>query len=622
MSFFDELKRRNVIKVGIAYAVVAWLAMQFTDIILNNVQAPGWVFHVILLLLLIGFPIALIFAWAFELTADGIKKESEVDRSQSIRKETGRKLNVAIIGILAIVAVYFFWESRFDREPVDATTNAISSEAPDPEPITVEVDAIDKSVAVLPFVNMSSDPEQEYFSDGITEEIINALVKIPNLSVPARTSVFGFKGHQGDVRQIGQQLNVAYILEGSIRSQANQVRITAQLIKVDDGFHLWSETYDRQLDNIFAVQEEIAAAISQVLIGALDVGVATVPNKTVNMKAYDTYLNGKALLRERKLEAIGELERATQLDPDFAPAWASLALAYQIRGYYVSSGVEFQEKAKETARHALAMDPDNVDALDALASALRDTWHWAEAEEFFDKAVAIDPQSSELLEDIAEFLCGVGRARECLEVARRGYELDPNFAPIRRNYATALAMNGFDEDSIDIYRRIMQDMLGQLPTENGTTSQLGEGLLLSMFIGDIEMAVEILEEFEPGETFLPVQAAALKLLQGNQNNHDLDKLKAIPYTNYMSSDWYNWSLEGFMLAYAGESDYIIDAAIDLTTRDQWGHLFGAWLPSWKSARKNSRFQELLEKYKLPEYWDEAGWPDFCRRIDTNRIECD
>jgi TolB-like protein len=469
---------------------------------------------------------------------------------------------------------------------------------------------------------MSSDPEQEYFSDGITEEIINALVKIPGLSVPARTSVFGFKGHQGDVRQIGQDLNVAYILEGSIRSQANQVRITAQLIKVDDGFHLWSETYDRQLDNIFVVQEEIASAIAQVLMGALDVNVATVPNRTINMEAYDTYLNGRTLLRERQPNAIEVLERATQLDPSFVPAWAALALAYQIHGYYVPSGVELQEKAIQTAQHALSLDPRNVDAIDALASAKRDTGHLAEAEKLFDTALAIDPQSSELLEDYAEFLCSVGRARECLEVAERGYALDPNFLPLARHYVSALEMTGQVQMTLDAYQQLAPSWGSLFPSDNGLASEIGIVTQRVLFAGDVQAATQMMQNYEPGNAFVPVKAASLKVLTGTSNIEDMDKLKAIDVTIYPSVDWFYESIEAHMLAYAGESEYLIDALLTLRRRDQWGSAFSPWMPAWKSVRADPRFQEVLELYQLPAYWDVAGWPDFCRRVDAKRIECE
>jgi len=216
MSFFNELKRRNVFRVGIAYLIGAWLLLQISDVVLNNIAAPGWVFKVIMLIVGIGLPIALFFAWAFELTPDGVKRESEVDRSQSNRQQSGRKLDRGIIVVLVLALGYFVWESRFSEpgsEPfsqeADVPSTMIGTEKRDLTPAVASL-AETHSVAVLPFINMSSDPEQEYFSDGITEEIINALVKIPGLSVPARTSVFGFKGQQSDVREIGTQLGVAH----------------------------------------------------------------------------------------------------------------------------------------------------------------------------------------------------------------------------------------------------------------------------------------------------------------------------------------------------------------------------------------------------------------------------
>ena len=623
MSFFAELKRRNVFRVGVAYLIGAWLLAQIADLLIDNIGAPDWVMKSLFVALALGFFLALFFAWAFELTADGIKKEKDVDRSQSIRKETGQKINYGIIGILALVAVYFFWESRFNREALPESTETTQAASPETtvEPAKTDTQVVaEKSVAVLPFVNMSSDPEQEYFSDGITEEIINSLVKIPGLSVPARTSVFGFKGHHGDVREIGQQLNVAYILEGSIRSQAKQVRITAQLIKVDDGFHLWSETFDRQLDNIFVVQEEIAGAIAEVLVGELGAGINTVPNKTVNMKAYDTYLNGRALLRDRQPNVIEVLEQATQLDPSFVPAWAALALAYQIHGYYVPGGIDLQEKAMRTAQHALSMDPQNVDAIDALASAKRDTWQWAEAEKLFDTALAIDPQSSELLEDYAEFLCAVGRHQECLEVSERGYALDPNLIPLARHYVSALEFTGHFQETLDAYRQVEPNWDSRLPTDDGRASKIGIDTQRVLFAGDVKAALEIMQGFEPSETFIPIKAASLRVLTGTSGNQDLDKLKAINVTNYPSVDWYIESIEAYMLAYAGDSEHLIDATLEITKRARWGTLNFAWFPIWKNVRSNPRFQEVLELYKLPEYWDQAGWPEMCQRVDEG-IRC-
>jgi len=618
MSLFAELKRRNVIRVGIAYVVFAWLIMQFSDVVLNNIEAPNWIFQVIMLLLAIGFPLVLIIAWAFELTPDGIKKEKDVDRSQSIRAETGRKLNYFTIGVLALVAVYFFWESRFDN--AGSTSSEVGQQATPATAVqteTAKVPETDKnSIAILPFVNMSSDPEQEYFSDGITEEIINAVVKIPGLSVPARTSVFGFKGHQGDVRQIGQELNVAYILEGSIRSQANQVRITAQLIKVDDGFHLWSETFDRQLDNIFVVQEEIAQAIAKVLVGELDIGVATVPNRTVNMEAYDTYLNGRALLRERQPGMIEELERATQLDPDFIPAWAALAQAYQVRGYYAPSGVDLQLKARETAQYVLKIDPKNVDALDALASAERSMFNWAEAEKHFKFAQSLDPESSELLEDYAEFFCGSGRMPECVDLIEHGHALDPKFYPFATFHVTGLIFKGKHQEALAV-RNQEQRGRGHSWSEDDLQIQSETNLDIYLDMGDTASAIHDLEQVRPVTALV---TASIDVLKDPSNKEAMAQLKSTDTSTHPNAFWFALALDGVIPAYLGEAEYVIDKILEIDGRAQWGDAAYLWDRIWRHVRAHPRFGEVLALYKLPEYWDAAGWPEFCQRTDEG-ITC-
>jgi len=249
---FNELKRRNVIRVAIAYLAVAWLILQAADIVLDNIAAPVWLMQALMFFMVVGFPIAIIFAWAFEMTPEGIKKEAEVDRSASIVQDTGKKLNRVIIGVLA-AAVVFLMVDKFvlDDQP---TVNG----------------ATEKSVAVLPFVAMSRGPDDEYFADGLTEEILNSLTRLPELLVTARTSAFHFKGQDLPIPEIAATLGVAHIVEGSVRREGQRLRITAQLIRAADGFHLWSENYDRDNENSFDVQTDIAEKIAIVLGVVLD----------------------------------------------------------------------------------------------------------------------------------------------------------------------------------------------------------------------------------------------------------------------------------------------------------------------------------------------------------------
>ena len=235
MSFIDELKRRNVFRVGVAYVIVAWLLLQVADVILDNIEAPAWVFQAILLLLIIGFPVTIIFAWAFELTPEGFKKEKDIERSESVTPVTGRKLDFVIIGLLTAALGYLAYDKFLASPP--ASQDSI------------------QSIAVLPFVDMSPDGDQEYFGDGIAVELLNELTRLDGLRVAGRTSSFSFKGTNENLKGIAEALDVATILEGSIRKDGDRVRIKAQLINIADGENLWSETYDRKLTDIFVIQE-------------------------------------------------------------------------------------------------------------------------------------------------------------------------------------------------------------------------------------------------------------------------------------------------------------------------------------------------------------------------------
>ncbi len=322
MSFFHELKRRNVFKVAIAYAIAAWILIEITATTFPILKLPDWSVTLVTVLVLVAFPLTLIFAWAFELTPAGLKKEKDVDRSESITHVTGRKLDFAIIGAMAI-AILFLLTDKF-----------IFSDSP--ETSGGEIIATGQSIAVLPFVNISSDKEQEYFSDGITEEILNALASVKELKVAGRTSSFAFKGQNQDIRHIGDLLGVEHILEGSVRKSGTTVRITAQLVQVEDGFHLWSDTYDRELIDVFAIQDEIATEIlKQLKARLLDEKPPMIESQRTDPEVYDLYLLAKQRLysRTRKtIESAAELlDQAIAKDPDYAPAYAQRGIATLLR---------------------------------------------------------------------------------------------------------------------------------------------------------------------------------------------------------------------------------------------------------------------------------------------------
>lgn len=262
-GLFEELKRRNVVRVGVAYVVVAWLILQFSDLVLENMLAPDWIMQTIMLILAIGLPLALFFAWAFELTPEGLKTTRDVDRSDSVTHNTGRKLDRVIIGVLAIAVVYFLWERQQPAELPGSTQSVAETEASNNDQTSdpTATESTHRSIAVLPFVNMSSNEEQEWFADGLTEEILNSLARTPDLLVSARTSSFAYKKSTEDLPTIAAALGVEHVLEGSVRRSGDRLRVTAQLIRANDGFHLWSETFDRAMDDVIEIQEQVAIEI-------------------------------------------------------------------------------------------------------------------------------------------------------------------------------------------------------------------------------------------------------------------------------------------------------------------------------------------------------------------------
>ena len=447
-SFVSELKRRNVFRVAIAYIITAWLLLQVADVVLNNIEAPQWVFQTILLLVALGFPLALLFAWAFEMTPDGLKKEKDVDRSESMTPATGKKLNFVIIGTMALALLYLSYD-KFAADPtIDAAT--ATAEAPTASAEAKTDGPIERSIAVLPFVNMSSDPEQEYFSDGISEELLNVLAQMPELRVAARTSSFQFKGMNQDIAEIANTLKVAHVLEGSVRKSGTKLRITAQLIKADDGYHLWSDTYYREIDDIFAVQDEIAAAIGEALKVHLALNTSadssTQPAviKASNTDAYDAYLRARQLIHQRGRaaleEAVRNLELALRLDSDFAPAHAQLAIATALlmespESYGTLSQEEVLRIAIPHLDRAQELEPNLAEAYAGRALLALDTENQDYAIEQADKALAINPSYTDALNWKYLALASLGRYEEQKDAMLEILDIDPMTIIGRMNYA-------------------------------------------------------------------------------------------------------------------------------------------------------------------------------------------
>ena len=352
-QLFQELKRRNVFRVGLAYLAVAWLVLQAADIVLENINAPEWVMQALMLFMVIGFPVALVFAWAFEVTPEGIKPESEVDRSASITQQTGQKLNRTIIAVLAAAVAFLLVDKLL-----------LEGDAP-------EVPATEKSVAVLPFVAMSRGEDDEYFADGLTEEILNSLTRVPELLVTARTSAFHFKGQDVPIPDIAEALGVAHVVEGSVRRDGDRLRVTAQLIRAADGFHLWSKNYDRETADTFGVQTDIAEEISSALGIVLDdTQVALMHDASIQdpdafialQKAYEAFddAHGRADLTDRLLAANVWFEKALEIEPRISDAYLAHADYYTHLLLDSVDDPEITTAQQDAAYERLVEDLDNA----------------------------------------------------------------------------------------------------------------------------------------------------------------------------------------------------------------------------------------------------------------------
>jgi TolB-like protein/thioredoxin-like negative regulator of GroEL len=453
VSFFQELKRRNVVRVGLAYAVVSWVVLQIIDVITPIFALPVWAPKLVFIMLAVGAIPALIFAWAFEITPEGLKKEADVDRSRSVAGATGRKLNYVIVAALVFAVVLLLAERQFvDR-----------SDAPSLTEDTVAEVSEAKSIAVLPFVNMTSDPEQEYFSDGISEEILNSLAAVQELKVAGRTSSFAFKGKNEDLRLIGDALGVTHILEGSVRKAGDQVRITAQLIQVDNGFHLWSETYDRQLVDVFAIQDEISAEIlKQLRLRLLNDSAVVAEADRTNPQAYELYLKARQRIYGRvgsEIElAVKELDKVIALDPQYAPAYAQRGIATMLLSeeQYGSLPVkEAHRRGKRFVDQALELNPSLAYGWAARGLYLSD--ESANAEEAIDalmKALEINPNLIDASNWLNNTLRDVGDMRGALEVITELVERDPFYRPAFGNAIQQFNSFGQTEKADELLQRM------------------------------------------------------------------------------------------------------------------------------------------------------------------------
>jgi len=507
-SFFQELKRRNVFRVAAAYAVVAWVLVQIGEAVFPAFDVPAAIFRGMVILLVLGFPVALIFAWAFEKTPEGIKLEKNVDRSQSITRETGRKLDRMIIVVL-IVSVGVLLADKFmpgTSAPVSVAPEEVLA-SQQSGAVSGSQSAAAKSVAVLPFADMSAAGDQEYFSDGLADSLLHALAQVRDLKVAARTSSFAFKGKNLDIREIGRQLGVSSVLEGSVQKAGNRLRVITQLIDVDDGSHLWSETFDRTDEDIFAIQDEISAAVVKALKVSLgsDEAQRLSQRATSDIQAFDLYLLGRHEFEKRRPEAlekaVAHFQQAVMTDPDYALAYAGLADSWMFLSRQNYGDLSIQDAAghaKPYLDRALALDANSSEVYASLGLYLDE---FRQAGEFpgmtaimaLEKSVQLNPANVLALTWLAIRYQGDGQYEKSANVLHRAFEMDPLNRDLLVNMSWWTTMGGDKEQG----KRYLAKTMEQDP-DNPENFRWAS--TLDYFNGDLDSALKAslrAQELEP-----------------------------------------------------------------------------------------------------------------------------
>ena len=607
MAFLAEIRRRRVGKVAVAYGAVAWAVTESASVVLPALGVPEWAMTFLVVFLLAGFPIAMVLAWVFDVSPTGIQ------RTEPLPADAGRPQmqfrTRAAFGVAVLLAMaglgYLLYERGLGRAEASGKHN---------------------SIAVLPFTNLSGDPSKDYFSDGMSEELLNLLARVPGLQVAARTSAFAFKGRNVDIREVGRELGVETVLEGSVRQSGEQVRVTAQLIDTETGFHLWSETYDRKLQDIFAVQDEIAKAI----VAKLRIELA--PNEqalaqrgqapTQNVEAYEFYLQGRAIWKRRGednlLRAIDMYQAALARDPAFARAHAALASAYVVLpGYTKDKGDEpkFSGLAEQSARQALALDPNIGEAHAVLAQSNSDKGNLLDAESGFFFAISLEPNEPTPHHWYSILLGKVGRLDAALEQARRAYELDPTSPVLASNLSGMHLMRGEDEAALR-YAQLAQELgLGSSSDGVGATVAMRRGQweeAKRLLLAQGEVPDELKPELGPYVDAIadPAQRPAI-----------VAKLRAVDPKVARQVDLVQPYLQ------LGQTDLVYQIIDDTLDADRlaWVHtlsLQSLWSPDARRFRSDPRFAEFAQRIGLVDYWKQYGYPDGCRAGTGDRaLDC-
>ncbi len=622
-NLWTELRRRNVFRVAGVYAVAGWLLAQIAATLENGIGLPSWFDGFIIATLLIGFPVALILAWAFELTPEGVKLTANVPEGESIAPKTGRKLDYAILAGVALVAALFVADRLTPEKPAAVRSGAVARADGDAKPPA----ALDKpaeakapppaaSIAVLPFADLSQEGDQAYFSDGVAEEILNVLARIEGLKVASRTSSFQFRGTARGIPSIANELGVRHILEGSVRKSGDAIRVTAQLIDAGTDAHLWSQTFDRPLttDNVFAIQDEIAKAIVENLPESLrGAAPAPAPRKadTENLDAYELYLKAWSLFvargRENLVAATEALNQAIKIDPEFARAHELLSAVYAISRNWGISDRDYDALALAEAEAALKLNPELAQPYATRGFVgktlmLTDaSFSWENTLGDLEEAVRRDPLNPTIrfwrglhYTDLGFFDRAVADMSEC-------FRLDPAYQNCRRFTALAHLHAGRDDEAFALFEAGLAEGFSNanLPFA-AAYAQRGQRaaalMLLNLSLVDAPTVVDPVFRAMTGQPVAEEErAAALAALVDLGRTSGVDTQTAV----YFLKDW----------AAIGSDPYPLRGP-----DHQWFRHDPEWL-------KSSERKAFIRRLKLPEYWRKHGFPPQCKPVGKEDFEC-
>jgi TolB-like protein len=582
-NFFAELKRRNVYKVAVAYAIVGWLLVQIATQVFPFLEIPHWVVRLVIVVVAIGFPIALVIAWAFELTPEGIKRTEDVDRPAGSSSKNRAWIYVALIGAALSVGLFFIGRYTASRTPSGQRGQA-SATARSP---------LQKSIAVLPLLNESGDPKDEYFSDGLSEELIAALAQIRELKVIGRSSSFRFKDRKEETKTIGEKRGVATLLEGTVRKQGDRVRIVAELVNAADGIALWTRTFDRELKDIFAVQQEIAKAVAESLkVTLLGSEERSTQMATKSVEAHNAYLQGHFYFARRNVEdyrkAVGFFDQAIRIDPDYALAYAKRSEAWTFIGD-LSPGQkkEAWAMAKNDAEKAVAIAPELAEAHAALGWVrFFAEWKFAEGLRELQRAKELSPANPTANDLLARVIVYLGRIEEAERQARQAVELDPLSIPPTNNLARVLFVAGKLDEADAIARKSAE-------LQPSAASSHRWQVLVAVQRGDGETALrEAL--LEPDEGYRRFELALAHYVRGDRKAADAALADLI-------ANWRDQLAYQIAQVYAvrGERDKAFEwLQISFDSHDT-GTLSLLVDPLLRGLRDDPRYKNLLAKLGLP-----------------------